>query len=91
MMKNSFDSSWTDLIKLWYPVLDKNSTFNCNLKLEDIDNAPIQYLWGNYVLDLVELIMNMLIVGLLIFLLLYLFHMMSDYFINLACVEMKWI
>jgi hypothetical protein len=32
--------------------------------------------------------MNMLIVGLLIFLLLYPFHMMSDYFINLACVEM---
>ena len=40
MMDNSFDSSWKDLIKLRYPVLDKN--FNCNLKLEDIDNVPIK-------------------------------------------------
>ena len=39
-MDNSFDSSWKDLIKLRYPVLDKN--FNCNLKLEDIDNVPIK-------------------------------------------------
>ena len=30
------------MIKLWYPTLDKNFIFNCNLKLEDIDNVPIK-------------------------------------------------
>jgi hypothetical protein len=42
MMDNSFDSFWKDLIKLWYPALDNNFIFNCNLKLEDIDNVPIK-------------------------------------------------
>jgi hypothetical protein len=30
------------LIKLWYPTLDNNFIFNCNLKLEEIDNVPIK-------------------------------------------------
>jgi hypothetical protein len=39
MMDNS---SWKDLIKLRYPVLDKNFIFKCSLKLEDIYNVLIK-------------------------------------------------
>ena len=41
-MDKSFDSFWKDLIKLRHPVLNKNFIFNCNLKLEDIDNVSIK-------------------------------------------------
>jgi hypothetical protein len=46
MMDNSFDSSWKELITLRYPVRDKNVIFNCNLKMEDVDNLPFKNFFG---------------------------------------------